>query len=241
MRYAVLSDIHSNAEALEAVLRVCDRELPDAFLCVGDLVGYGPDPSTVIAEVRRRKMITVRGNHDQAAFDPGEDQYFNDWAREGIAWTRERLSDAELQYLEGLDLTREADGALLVHASPSAPHLWRYILSASEAGPEFSSFDESVCFIGHSHVPMVIARGESGVEELKAAEVSFEAGKRYIVNVGSVGQPRDGDPRAALGLFDSGERTFRLVRVKYDAEATSRKIIDSGLPPFLGERLLAGR
>jgi diadenosine tetraphosphatase ApaH/serine/threonine PP2A family protein phosphatase len=203
MRFAVLSDIHSNAEALEAVLRACDREAPDGFLCVGDLVGYGPDPSTVIAEVRGRKMVAVRGNHDQAAFDPAEDQYFNNWAREAIAWTRERLRDVELRYLEGLDLTREADGALLVHASPSEPRAWRYILSASEAGPE--------------------------------------PGTRYIVNVGSVGQPRDGDPRAAFGLFDPGERTFRLMRVEYDAEATSRKIVDSGLPPFLGERLLAGR
>lgn len=241
MRFAVLSDIHSNAEALDAVLRACDREAPDAFLCVGDLVGYGPDPSTVIAEVRGRNMVAVRGNHDQAAFDPAEDQYFNDWAREAIGWTRERLSDAELRYLEGLDLTGEADGALLVHASPSEPRAWRYILSASAAGPEFSSFDESVCFIGHSHVPMIIALGESGVQELPASEVSLEPRTRYIVNVGSVGQPRDGDPRAAFGLFDPGERTFRLVRVEYDAEATSRKIVESGLPPFLGERLLAGR
>jgi diadenosine tetraphosphatase ApaH/serine/threonine PP2A family protein phosphatase len=241
MRYAVLSDIHSNYEALEAVLRVCDREAPDAFLCVGDVVGYGPDPSLVIAEVRGRKMAAVRGNHDQATFDPAEDQYFNSWAREGIAWTRERLAAAELRYLEGLELTREADGALLVHASPSEPRAWRYVLGAAEAGPEFSSFDESVCFIGHSHVPMIIVKDESGIAELRAAEVAFEAGKRYIVNVGSVGQPRDGDRRAAFGLFDSAERTFRLVRVEYDAEATSRKIIDSGLPPFLGERLLAGR
>jgi diadenosine tetraphosphatase ApaH/serine/threonine PP2A family protein phosphatase len=241
MRYAVLSDIHSNWEALEAVLEACDRAAPEAYLCIGDLVGYGPDPSRVIAEVRARKMITVRGNHDHAAFDPGEDRYFNSWAREAIAWTRERLDASELEYLEALELKEAADGALLVHASPSAPRAWRYILGAAEAGPEFASFDERVCFIGHTHVPMVVSRVEGGAEEIQAAEVSFEPGARYIVNVGSVGQPRDGNPSAAFGLFDSEEGTFRLVRVDYDAEETSRKIIDSGLPPFLGERLLAGR
>lgn len=241
MRYAILSDIHSNWEALEAVLEACERLSPDSYLCVGDLVGYGPDPSRVIAEVRDREMTTVRGNHDHAAFDAGEDRYFNSWAREAIGWTRERLVASERRYLEDLEFTAVADGALLVHASPAAPRAWRYILSAAEAGPEFASFAEPVCFIGHSHVPMVIVQTESGESELRNGEVELEPGRRYIINVGSVGQPRDGDPRAAFGLFDSEERVYRLARVEYDAETTSRKIIDSGLPPFLGERLLAGR
>jgi len=241
MRYAVLSDIHSNWEALEAVLEACEILTPDAYLCVGDLVGYGPDPSRVIAEVRARDATTVRGNHDHAAFDSGEDRYFNDWAREAIAWTRERLTASERRYLEDLEFTAVADGALLVHASPSEPRAWRYIMSASEAGPEFAMFDESVCFIGHSHVPMAIVQTDSGASEIPGDEIALEPDRRYIINVGSVGQPRDGDPRAAFGIFDSDRRAYRLVRTTYDAEETSRKIFDSGLPTFLGERLLTGR
>jgi diadenosine tetraphosphatase ApaH/serine/threonine PP2A family protein phosphatase len=241
MRHAILSDIHSNLAALEAVLEACEALKPDSYLCIGDLVGYGPDPSGVIAEVRKRASVVVCGNHDHAAFDPEEDRYFNSWAREAIAWTRERLAESERRYLEGLELTAEVDGALLVHASPSAPRAWRYVLSAAEARPEFAAFEEAVCFIGHSHVPMAIAETQSGVSEIASGELALERESRYIINVGSVGQPRDGDPRAAFGIFDSDERTYRLVRVEYDAEAVSRKIIESGLPPFLGERLLGGR
>jgi diadenosine tetraphosphatase ApaH/serine/threonine PP2A family protein phosphatase len=241
MRYAILSDIHSNWEALEAVLEACDREPPDGYLCLGDLVGYGPDPSRVIEEVRAREMVAIRGNHDQAALDADEDRYFNSWAREAIAWTRERLAASERRHLEGLDFTAVVDGAFLVHASPSAPRAWRYVLDAYDARPEFGSFDERACFIGHSHVPMAVVQSESGVAEQGADGISLEPASRYIINVGSVGQPRDGDPRAAFGLYDSEEMTYRLVRVEYDAEATLRKIVDQGLPPFLGERLLAGR
>jgi diadenosine tetraphosphatase ApaH/serine/threonine PP2A family protein phosphatase len=241
MRHAILSDIHSNLEALEAVLAACEDLEPDSYLCVGDLVGYGADPSKVIDEMRTRAAVIVRGNHDHAAFDPAEDRFFNNWAREAIAWTRERLSGSERRFLQDLELKAGVDGALLVHASPGAPRAWRYVLSADEARPEFASFDESVCFIGHSHVPMVIAETSAGVSELPGDEVALEPGARHIINVGSVGQPRDGDPRAAFGVFDSEERVYRLVRVAYDAEAASRKIIESGLPPFLGERLLAGR
>jgi diadenosine tetraphosphatase ApaH/serine/threonine PP2A family protein phosphatase len=241
MRYAILSDIHSNREALTAVLEACATLGPDAYVCAGDLVGYGPDPSGVIADVRERDMLTVRGNHDQAALDPDEDRYFNSWAREAIGWTRERLTEEERAYLEELPFDAAAGGALVVHASPSAPRAWHYILSAAEAGPEFRSFDEPVCFIGHSHVPMAIVRTAAGLSEIPHDEVAVEEGARYIINVGSVGQPRDGDPRAAFGLYDSEERRYRLIRVEYDAEVVSRKIIGAGLPPFLGERLLAGR
>lgn len=241
MRHAILSDIHGNREALEAVLEACDSLEPDSYLVVGDLVGYGSDPSPVIAGVQKLGAVTVRGNHDHAAFDPAEDRFFNDWAREAIVWTRERLTESERRYLHGLPLTSEVDGALLVHASPSEPSAWRYVLSAAEAGREFASFEQSVCFIGHSHVPLVIAATDGGVAELSDGEIAFEPGTRYIINVGSVGQPRDGDPRAAFGVFDSEERVYRLVRVEYDAEKAFRKIIEAGLPPFLGERLLAGR
>jgi diadenosine tetraphosphatase ApaH/serine/threonine PP2A family protein phosphatase len=241
MRYVVLSDIHSNWEALTAVLEACERLAPDGYLCLGDLVGYGADPRRVIAEVRERRMIAVRGNHDHAAFDSQEDQYFNNWAREAIAWTRDRLSADEKEYLAELELEALTDQALLVHASPSLPRAWRYVLSAADAGPEFESFDETVCFIGHSHVPLVIAESEHDLREIPRDGVEFEPDTRYIINVGSVGQPRDGDPRAAFGIYDSELRSYRLERVEYDAETAARKILGSGLPRLLGERLLSGR
>lgn len=241
MRYAVVSDIHSNWEAFAAVLDAAAAEGVDAYLCLGDLVGYGPDPDRVIAESQARSMLTVRGNHDHAAIDAAEDRFFNDWAREAIAWTRERLSAEDRDYLAGLALTASFDGAFLVHSAPSAPRAWRYVLSAADARVEFPYFDEAVCFIGHSHVPMVVEESESGVSDVREDSARLEAGARHIINVGSVGQPRDGDPRASFGIYDSDQGTYRLVRVGYDAEATSRKILDSGLPPFLGTRLLSGR
>jgi diadenosine tetraphosphatase ApaH/serine/threonine PP2A family protein phosphatase len=241
MRYAVVSDIHSNWEAFAAVLDAAAAEGVDGYLCLGDLVGYGPDPDRVIAEVQERSMVTVRGNHDHAAFDAEEDRFFNDWAREAIAWTRDRLSTEDRDYLARLGLTASIDGALLVHAAPSAPRAWRYVLSAADAQAEFPYFDETVCFIGHSHVPMVVAESESGIRDVREDSARLSSGVRHIINVGSVGQPRDGDPRASFGIYDPDQGTYRLVRVDYDVEATSRKILDSGLPPFLGTRLLSGR
>lgn len=241
MRYAVLSDIHGNAEALEAVLEVADCHGVEAYLCLGDIVGYGPDPARVVGEVVARGMVSVRGNHDEAAVNPDADRYFNDLAAHAIAWTRERLSDAERSVLSELPLTCELDGVLLVHASPGDPGAWRYLLSASEAEPEFREFGQRLCLIGHSHVPMVVAHGDDGFRQLPAGDIRLEPAERYIVNVGSVGQPRDGDARACFVVLDDEEARLRFVRVAYAAERTREKILAVGLPAVLGDRLLVGR
>jgi diadenosine tetraphosphatase ApaH/serine/threonine PP2A family protein phosphatase len=240
VRYAVLSDIHGNAEALAAVLGRAEEEGVDGYLCLGDVVGYGPDPARAIEAVRALKMVTVRGNHDDAAVDPAGARHFNAWARDAILWTRERLTEDELGFLDGLPYTARVDNVLLVHASPSAPAEWRYVLSSRAAVPEFDAFEQAVCLIGHSHSPMIVALAGSGAHELLTDETAIERGTRYLVNVGSVGQPRDGDPRAAYAILDLERMHVRIERTAYDADTTRRKILESGLPRFLGDRLLEG-
>ena len=241
MRYVVLSDIHANLEALEAVLEEIEGIEHDGVVCLGDIVGYGPDPGPVVELVRDRSAVTVRGNHDNAAIDRREEAFFNDWAAAAIRWTREQLSDGDQAYLGGLPYTATIGDALLVHSSPSKPEAWRYVLGTADATAEFDAFDERICLIGHSHVPMLVAKLEERVWELVLSEVSFTPGMRLIANVGSVGQPRDRDVRASFAVLDLDEGTLGIRRVAYNAEKTAGKIIDAGLPRFLGERLLVGQ
>ena len=241
MRYAVLSDVHSNLEALSAVLETIGRMRIDSLLCLGDLVGYGPNPDECVELLRSRAQPVVRGNHDHAAVTPGHERYFNAWGQAAIRWTRGIASRENLAYLAGLPLTARAGGALLVHASPSVPEAWRYVIDADDAAEEFAAFGERVCLIGHSHVPLVAEWSAGESLDVTAPEVPLAEGRRYIVNVGSVGQPRDGDPRAAFGVLDLDESRVELCRVAYDASRTREKIRGAGLPLFLGDRLLRGQ
>jgi diadenosine tetraphosphatase ApaH/serine/threonine PP2A family protein phosphatase len=241
VRYAILSDIHGNYEALTAVLEVVDDLDVDGILCLGDVVGYGADPNEVVELTRERVEVTTRGNHDHAAVDPSEEVHFNAWAVQAIRWTRDELTSDSLDYLSSLPYERVLPDVRLVHASPGEPEKWRYVLSPQAAAQEFSVFDESFCFIGHSHAPMIVLRTEVGASELLDGEVALPAGARVLINVGSVGQPRDGDPRACFAVLDLVDRSARLVRVPYDMHAARAKIIEAGLPRFLGDRLLLGQ
>ena len=241
MRYAIISDIHGNYEALTAVLDVIDEMDVDGIVCLGDVVGYGANPNEVVELVRSRADVTVRGNHDQAAVVPAEEAYFNSWAVQAIRWTRDELTEDNLDYLRSLMYESFLADVRLVHASPGEPEKWRYILSPQAAAQEFSTFDESFCFIGHSHVPMIVLRTEVGTSELLEGEVALPAGARVLMNVGSVGQPRNGDPRACFAVLDLEERSARLVPVPYDIHTARAKIIEAGLPRFLGDRLLLGQ
>jgi diadenosine tetraphosphatase ApaH/serine/threonine PP2A family protein phosphatase len=241
VRYAILSDIHGNLHALEEVLKTIDGMGIDKLVCLGDVVGYGANPNEVIDLVRERAEITIRGNHDEAALDRSQETYFNAWAVEAIRWTREQLTGESVSFLQSLPYVSRLRDVLLVHASPREPENWRYILSPQAAAGEFGAFEESFCFIGHTHVPMIVLRMEVGASELLEDEVALPVGARVIMNVGSVGQPRDGDPRACFAVLDLDDRSASLVRVQYDAEAAHRSIIGAGLPFFLGERLLLGQ
>ena len=240
MRYAVLSDVHANLEALRAVLAdAADRS--DAVFCLGDVVGYGADPAACVDLVGERCQAVVAGNHERAVAGQLDLDWFNPHARAAAEWTRERLDPDAHAWMDALPLVREVEGATLVHASPAGPDEWEYLISAEDGFAAFGAFATRVCFVGHSHIPRVWSSGSWGRDwEPHPSEIAIEAGCRYIVNVGSVGQPRDRDPRATWALWDVEAGRVDLRRVPYDVDTARRKIVEAGLPRFLADRLAAG-
>ena len=237
---AILSDIHSNLEALVAVLEAAERAGATSYVCLGDVVGYGADPVEAIRLVEEHDCVTVLGNHDRAAIEPGAEMGMNDWAREATLWTREHLGDHGARYLSALPLTAELDVAVLVHATPATPERWGYIIGEGDAASAFPHFVGPLCLVGHTHSPAFFEETNGGARFVGDGTLELVEGRRYIVNVGSVGQPRDGDPRAAFALLDGEEGTIRVVRVDYDVETARQKIMEAGLPRQLGDRLRDG-
>jgi diadenosine tetraphosphatase ApaH/serine/threonine PP2A family protein phosphatase len=240
MLHAVISDIHGNLEALEAVLADLERHRPASMVCLGDFVGYGASPNPCIDRLRPLLEASVIGNHDLAAIGRLRLGGFNSDAAEAARWTDQHLSPANRAWLEGLPYSVPWRGALLVHASPLHPEEWNYVLSPADAEAEMSACAETLVLIGHSHYPGTFELDGGRARYTRAAELRALSGRRYLVNVGSVGQPRDGDPRAAYLLYDDRERTLRHVRLDYDVEAAMSRIRDAGLPGFLAERLRWG-
>ena len=241
MRYAIFGDVHGNREALEAVLLDMEQARVDRRLCLGDIVGYGADPVDCLRRIRDLKIETVQGNHDSAAVGETPLDYFNPFAKRAIEWTAGRIGKEDAAWLKGLPLVRDCGGFTLVHSSLARPREWGYILDYEAAQRCFRLLSSRACFIGHSHVPLVFRDDGGAVTVRRAATAAIEQAARYIVNVGSVGQPRDGDPRAAYGIYDEGGGTLELRRVEYDIPAAQRKIVEAGLPEFLAVRLEAGR
>ena len=240
MRYAILSDIHGNLEALDAVLADAASRADDV-LCLGDIVGYGADPVACIERLAERAHVVVAGNHEHGVAGLLDLAWFNDRARAAAEWTRRRLDDDHLAWLATRPLVLETDDATLVHASPVRPAEWDYLVSAEDGYEAFAAFATRLCFVGHSHRPGAWSVGSSGrAHEPGATEIELERGRRYVVNVGSVGQPRDGDARAAYALWDVDGRRVTIERVPYDLATARRKILGAGLPRFLAERLTVG-
>ena len=240
MRYAILSDIHGNLEALDAVLADAAPHA-DAVLCLGDIVGYGADPVACIERVSERAHAVVAGNHEHGVAGLLDLGWFNPRARAAAEWTRRRLDDDHRTWLASRPLVLEIDDATLVHASPAKPAEWDYLVSAEDGYEVFSAFATRVCFVGHSHCPGVWSVGSSGPgHDPGGADVELERGRRYLINVGSVGQPRDRDPRAAYALWDVDDHRVAIRRVPYDLATARRKILAAGLPRPLAERLLIG-
>ena len=240
MRYAVLSDVHANLEALEAVLADAAPRA-DGVLCLGDVVGYGADPEACVERLATRGHVLVAGNHEHGVAGLLDLDWFNPWARAAVEWTRARLDDAHRAWLGALPLTAEVGDATLAHASPDRPDEWEYLMSAEDGFAVFGAFATRLCFVGHSHRPGVWSLGSSGPAfEPGSVEIALEAGRRYLVNVGSVGQPRDRDPRAAYALWDLDRGAVAIRRVAYDVGAARTKILASGLPRFLADRLALG-
>lgn len=241
MRVAIVSDIHANLEALEAVLADIQREGPEAIVCLGDFVGYGASPNECIERLRDKLDVAVAGNHDMAAIGKLRLGGFNSEAASAARWTGGALTPENLAYLADLPYTVHWHGARLVHASPARPEAWSYVLSPADAEEEMQAFDETVCFIGHSHYPGVFGRDDRGnMRYTRAPEVRLQRGHRYLVNVPSVGQPRDGDARAGYLLYDPEALSLKHVRLDYDVASAMKRIVEAGLPRFLADRLQWG-
>jgi len=232
MKLAIISDIHSNLEALQAVLADIDRHNIDELICLGDVVGYGADPSACLAVVLERCDEVLLGNHDEAAADISKSYTFNPIARAAVHWTYEKLNESERQILEQLPFTTQRDSIFCVHASPQNPEEWNYIIDEYDAHQVFDHFAEKICFVGHSHVAGIYPQ----FDEVEPADPNYKC----VVNVGSVGQPRDKDPRASWCLIETSSLNLQLFRVEYDIETAARKIRLAGLPFQLAERLHRG-
>jgi diadenosine tetraphosphatase ApaH/serine/threonine PP2A family protein phosphatase len=204
-------------------------------------VGYGADPLPCVELIAGRADAVVGGNHEHAVAGRLDLAWFNRHARAAAEWTRERLDDDHRAWLGGLPLVREVADATLVHASPAQPEEWDYLVTAEDGFAAFAAFETRCCFVGHSHVPGAWSLGSSGPEHVPGPTVvEMHRGRRYIVNVGSVGQPRDRDPRAAYALWDVEAGRVEIRRVAYDVAVARGKILAAGLPRFLGDRLGAG-
>jgi len=243
MRYAIIADIHANLAAFTAVLEDIEhRGGVEEVWCLGDVVGYGPDPHQCIELLRQYNHVCVAGNHDWAAVGKVDTSDFNPDAATACHWTAQQLSPDDIKYLEGLPLVIEKDDFTLVHGSPRDP-IWEYVLSTSIALENFTFFQSKYCLVSHSHVPLVFKYDETGSCSLSqlSTNIGLALGRsRLIINPGAVGQPRDSDPRASYAIYDSETRSIRLYRIPYDIDATQDKMMQSGLPIRLVVRLNYG-
>jgi diadenosine tetraphosphatase ApaH/serine/threonine PP2A family protein phosphatase len=269
MRYAIISDIHSNTEALGAVLDQCNKIDIDKYICLGDIVGYNAEPHKCIEMIQALNPVAiVKGNHDEYASNSDKElEGFNPHAKQAVLWTKSRLSDAESKWLADLPLRQRIPGTNItaVHATLDSPESWGYIFDVHHAADNFSYQFTQICFCGHSHVPTafckkpITSRTELPIEEVPGwafkqgeniipdnptvvdeLEVHLQSGFKYLFNVGSIGQPRNRDPRASFAVYDTTEKTVTRYRVPYDIEATQAKILEAGLPERLAMRLTVG-
>ncbi|MBL7071242.1 MAG: metallophosphoesterase family protein [Candidatus Omnitrophica bacterium] len=241
MRYGIFADIHSNLEAYEAVLEAMRAERLDSYVCAGDIVGYGADISRCIELTKAITGNVICGNHDQASAGRLDTRYFNPGARGAVSWTAKRLNEAERQYLSDLKLTYDGADFTVVHGSLDEPDKYHYILDVNAALRNFQMMRKKLLFIGHTHRPIVYKRKGEDVSVTTDREVRLEKDSSYIVNAGSVGQPRDGDPRAAYVVYDNRENVIQIKRVSYDVKKAQEKILVAGLPPHMAERLGYGQ
>ena len=242
MRVAVISDIHANLHALEAVLAAIDADAPDEVWCLGDLVGYGPKPNECCALVQARAATCLAGNHDLAVRGTIDLAEFSGDAGDAAAWTKTVLADESQRFLDGLQPQGKASGVALYHGSARDP-VWEYVLSDEAATATFVLTEEQLVLVGHSHAALQVSLRDSVLEGgLAPGGTELElGGARRLLNPGSVGQPRDGDPRAAYLLLDLDRQRASFRRVEYDIERTQTEIRDAGLPELLAERLALGQ
>jgi len=243
MRYAIIADIHANVTAFMAVLvDIGQKGEVEELWCLGDIIGYGPDPHQCIELLRQTQHICVAGNHDLAAIGEIDTSDFNPDAAAACEWTAKQLTAPDRVYIKSLPLVIERDDFTLVHGSPRQP-VWEYILSISTARENFTYFKSKYCLVCHSHVPAIFKSGKSGscsFNQFSTKEEVVLGEERLIINPGAIGQSRDGDPRASYAIYDSDAKTISLYRVPYDIAATQARMVEKRLPMRLVARLSHG-
>lgn len=246
MVYLIFSDLHSNLEALERFIQLRESIPHDQLVCLGDTVGYNADPNECVDWVREHADIVLAGNHDYAAVGKTDTSYFNAYALEACRWTQEELTEPNIEYLASLPTKREQNGILWVHSSPFEPEEWHYVVNKYDGEENFPHFEAPLCFLGHSHKPLILEQDPGGAVEAVYGghvahwEYQLKPDHRYIVNVGSLGQPRDGFPSPCFVVYDSDAPSVEFHRFNYNLERTQEKITSKKLPAFLAERLSAG-
>jgi predicted phosphodiesterase len=233
MKIAVISDIHGNLEALQKALQTIQEQPVDQIVCLGDIVGYGANPSECVDLIRENCVHIVKGNHDEAVTNENDMDKFNPYAVQSILWTRDQLNGNQLSFLKQLPKQISMEGLRFVHATADEHSDWDYVFTHYQALRQFDFFKEPICFYGHTHIPTIFPENRHVSDILKD--------ERYVINVGSIGQPRDNNILLSFGIFDTAIWNYENMRVDYDVETASNKIRSAGLPVFLADRLLHGR
>ena len=241
MRYGIFSDIHGNLQAFTAVMAQLGQENIDAFLCVGDVVGYGANPQECIELLLSLKAPGVAGNHDWGVVGKTDIAYFNPAAQKAVHWTREHILIQGADYLKELKLIYQNDDLELVHGLLPHPELFGYLTKIDQAIEMFPFLENTICFVGHTHVPKIFVQQGDKVYESASLEIDIENVHKYIINVGSAGQPRDGNPLAAYCVYDTERKTVSIKRVPYNIKEAQKRILAAGLPVFLANRLAWGQ
>ncbi|MFQ5452667.1 MAG: metallophosphoesterase family protein, partial [Candidatus Zixiibacteriota bacterium] len=238
-----LSDIHSNLEALTSVFNDIEKQKIDAVHCLGDVIGYGIDPGACLELVNKKCEIKLMGNHEYAAMGLISTEHYNQAAQHATEWTKNQITDYELSIIAEFEMEHSLKNIFLVHASPNEPEQWHYILTPEAASEVFPHFKENICFIGHTHLPQIFIEQDENTLPRCQTGHDFLPDKenRYIINVGSVGQPRDNDPKACYLIFDTEKYEIVYRRVEYDISLTQNKMTREKMPEMLISRLSEGR
>lgn len=239
-KYAILGDVHGNWEALSVVLQDAQELGVESYVCVGDVVGYNADPAKCLDKIREINCVVVRGNHDHYCSHEECLEDFHPLAARVVDWTRSQLDKEGIEFLRKMRLSMKVDGFTVVHSTLDMPEKWGYVFDCLEADANFNYQSTSVCFHGHTHVPVAyVKRGMT--DRIEYGKIRIVLGQKYFINVGSVGQPRDGNPRAAYAFYDAEKREVELRRLEYDIRKTQEKIREAGLPERLARRLQIGK
>jgi predicted phosphodiesterase len=240
MKYAIIADIHGNLDAFQVVLEDIRAQKATHIVCLGDVVGYNAQPKECLDIVRQMNIPCVKGNHDEYCSTENHLDGFNPHAAEAVHWTREQLPEDDKKWLRELKYSRMAANFTMVHATLDAPERWGYVFDKLAAAASFPYQNTQMCFFGHTHVPVAFMR-DTVVRGGTYSKFKVDPSKKYFINVGAVGQPRDNNPKAAYVIYDMDAQTIELRRLEYDIASAQKKILDAGLPERLAERLAFGR